>query len=116
MKRVFDGEHCKISALELDFVTNREIKKVNTTFLKHEFETDIITFLYSGKKEGIEGECIISLDSVRKNAKLYETGYKNELKRVIVHGCLHLTGYNDKTESQKKRIREKENLYIGYLQ
>ena len=112
--RVFNGEQYKVNKLELNFVTDWEIKKINKAFLKHNYETDIITFPYSDKKEGIEGECIISLDSVRKNAKSYETGYKNELKRVIVHGCLHLTGYNDITESQKKRIRERENFYIGY--
>lgn len=98
--------------MELNFVTDRDIKKINRFYLKHKYFTDIITFPYSVNKQGVNAECIISLDSVKKNAKIYSSGYKNELKRVIVHGCLHLAGYNDRTEFEKKQIRKKENLYI----
>ena len=98
--------------MELNFVTDKELRNVNRGYLKHSYNTDIITFSYGNKNHKIDGECLISLDSVRKNAKLYGTGYKNELKRVIVHGCLHLAGYLDKTMKEKEQITIKENFYI----
>ncbi len=99
--------------LELSFVTDKELRNVNIEYLKHRYSTDIITFVYEKRGHRVEGECLISLDSVRKNAKLYETGYDNELKRVIVHGCLHLVGYADKTVKEKEQMRAKENFYLG---
>jgi rRNA maturation RNase YbeY len=113
VRNVFEKEHIHIRDLELSFVTDKEIRKINRDFLKHDYYTDIITFTYSCRNNEIEGEWIISLDSVKKNAKIYKTGYENELKRVIVHGCLHLAGYKDRTKKEKERIRKKENLYIG---
>jgi rRNA maturation RNase YbeY len=113
IRKVFEKEQLHLRTVELDFVTDKDIKKINRTYLKHNYITDIITFPYSAKEQGVEAECIISLDSVKKNAKIYSSGYKNELKRVIVHGCLHLAGYNDRTEFEKKQIRKKENIYIG---
>lgn len=110
---VMDGEDCVLNEIVLNFVSDSTIKKLNMGYLKHNFYTDIITFPYNDNKTEIEGEIFISLDTVAKNAKIYETGFKRELARVIIHGCLHLAGYNDKTKKQKELIRSKENWYLA---
>jgi len=110
---VFFGERRKIISIFVNFITNKEIKKINKKFLGHDYFTDIITFPYQKNGGGIEGELFISLDCVKNNSKLYKTGYRNELKRVIIHGCLHLAGYDDKNKKQINKIRKIENLYLN---
>lgn len=111
--KVMDGEDCKINEILVNFVENKAIKKINKDFLKHNYYTDIITFPYNDKRKQIEGELFISLDTVQKNSKVYGSGYKLELERVIIHGCLHLAGYNDRTKKEKELIRKKENFYLS---
>jgi rRNA maturation RNase YbeY len=113
VSEVMRNEDCVISELLLNFVSDSRIKAINKKYLDHDFFTDIITFPYNGDKKQIESEIFISLDSVRKNGKFYGSGYKEELKRVIIHGCLHLAGYNDRTKTQKELIRARENYYLS---
>lgn len=109
---VFKGEKCKLKLLELNLVNNSTIKKVNRKYLNHDFTTDIITFTYETGKKAIEGEIFISLYDVKRNAKNFNSGYKNEFLRVIVHGCLHMIGYKDKKKHEIKLMREKEEKYL----
>ena len=113
IKSVFKTEKRNIEAAYLNFVTNSQILAINKKYLKHNYYTDIITFDYSfpGDRK-IDGEMIISLDRIRVNAGIYKTNFKNETKRVIIHGCLHLAGYNDRTKAEKELIRFKENSYL----
>lgn len=113
VSRVMIREDCILNELVLNFVENSEIKRINKKYLKHDYFTDIITFPYNINKKKIEGEIFISPETVKNNGEIYKTGYKMELKRVIIHGCLHLAGYNDKTNKQKELIREKENFYLS---
>lgn len=110
---VMNTEDCVLNELVINFVENSEIRRINKKYLKHDYLTDIITFPYNSNKKNIEGEIFISPETVKKNGEIYNTGYKMELKRVIIHGCLHLAGYNDKTNKQKELIREKENFYLS---
>lgn len=109
---VFKSEKTKLNALCINLVDDKKIRKINTKYLNHNYSTDIITFPYSNGKNGIEGEMFISLDTVKKNSAFYSTLYSMELKRVIIHGCLHLAGYHDRTKKEKELIREKENFYL----
>jgi rRNA maturation RNase YbeY len=109
---VFKGEKCAISELFINFINNRDIKPINRKYLNHNYFTDVITFPYNMSKEGLEGEILVSLDKVRENAKIFGTGFSQELKRVIIHGCLHLAGYKDGTKHEAELIRNKENLYM----
>jgi rRNA maturation RNase YbeY len=85
---------------------------MNQKFLKHDYYTDIITFDYC---EGtvLSGDLFISIDSVRDNAVHFGTTFDDELNRVMVHGILHLIGYDDHTKSQQKTMRAKENEYLA---
>lgn len=80
-------------------------------YLQHDYFTDIITFDYC-EKYILSGDLFISVDSVRENAFFYNTEFEDELNRVIVHGLLHLIGYDDHTEEDQKVMREKENYYL----
>ena len=107
------GEDCRFNEIIVNFVGNKSIKKINNDYLKHNYFTDIITFPYNDKRKQIEGELFISLDTVQKNGKIYGSGYKMELARVIIHGCLHLAGFKDASKKEKELIRKKENSYIS---
>jgi len=113
VSRIIRHEKSKLCSLEVNFVDKFGIKKINKKFLNHNYYTDIITFPYNSYKNSLEGEIVISLDSVKKNAVSYGVTYSEELKRVIIHGCLHLAGYDDRTKSEKELIRCKENSYMG---
>lgn len=90
------------------FTDDSEILEINKKYLAHNYYTDIITFNYC-TESSISGDIVISVETVKSNAKDYNVTFENELHRVIVHGILHLLGFDDSTEKQKKEIREKEN-------
>ena len=97
--------------LNFIFCSDTYLHKINVDYLQHDTLTDIITFPYSDTK--IEGDIFISIDRVHVNANTFNTIFENELKRVIIHGVLHLCGYGDKTDDEAKEMRAKENQYIG---
>ena len=86
--------------------------KKNIQFLNHNTLTDVITFDYS-EEEIISGDILISTERVVENAKIFNVNYLTELKRVMVHGLLHLLGYKDKIEKDANTMREKENYYLN---
>ena len=86
--------------------------KKNIQFLNHNTLTDVITFDYS-EEEIISGDILISTERVVENAKIFNVNYLTELKRVMVHGLLHLLGYKDKIEKDANTMRKKENYYLN---
>jgi rRNA maturation RNase YbeY len=88
------------------------IKKINNDYLNHNWYTDVISFNYE-EKEGINGEIYISVDTVRRNAEEYGTGYNNEMLRVIIHGVLHLCGYEDRSEREKEIMHLREDYCMN---
>ena len=104
----------KIKALSLIFCDDAFILETNQKFLNHDYYTDIITFDYS-KKSYISGDLIISVDSVLSNSKIFNVDFFHELYRVMVHGVLHLLSFDDKTDDDKKVMRDKENYYLQKL-
>jgi len=111
---VAKNENFSISNVIYVFSTDEYLLKINKEYLKHDYYTDIITFPYSNNSK-IEAEIFISIDRVIENAKLFNNSFKEELLRVIIHGILHIVGYNDSTENEKKKMRKKENLYLDYF-
>ena len=104
-------ESVSIDLLNFTFVSDKEIILINTRFLRHNYPTDIITFDYS-LLNIISGDIFISLDTILQNSLKYNTTMKNELNRVMIHGILHLIGYNDKKVNEKKLMRSKEDFYL----
>jgi rRNA maturation RNase YbeY len=97
------------------FCNDEKILEINTQYLNHHYFTDIITFDYT---EGnvVSGDIFISLETVKTNSERYKTNYEEELRRVIIHGVLHLCGYEDKTRKDKKNMREKEDEALGLFE
>lgn len=111
LKMVAGSEIRKIGDINVIFCSDNYILDVNMKYLQHDYFTDIITFDYC---EGnvLSGDLFISVDSVRENSIEFGTDFEEELHRVIVHGVLHLIGYDDHTEEDKKVMRQKENYYL----
>jgi len=104
----------QINELSIIFCSEEEIVRINNEFLKHYYSTDIITFSYS-KEKSLEAELYIAISVVKYNSKIYSQTFKNELERVIIHGVLHLIGYDDKTKKQKEEMRIAEDKYLKLL-
>ncbi len=113
IKRAVEKGRASIISLNYIFCTEEYLRGINIQFLKHKTFTDIVTFNYNPSDTEIEGEIYISIDRVRENAEIYKTDFTTELNRVMIHGVLHLLGYNDKTRAEKGEMREKEDSYLS---
>ena len=113
INRTAAAEKTDIRSVNLIFCDDSFIADYNKEYLGHDYSTDIITF-YDKDNGGIEGELLISADTVLDNSKRFRTDFDNELKRVVIHGILHLCGYDDRTTTQKAIIRKKENFYLKH--
>jgi len=106
------AEGYELGDLGIYFCSDNELHQMNVEHLNHDTLTDIITFDFVQAKT-VSGELYISIDRVLENAQTFAVSFDHELHRVIVHGVLHLLGYGDKTEDEKKKMRAKENFYLG---
>lgn len=111
LKLVAESEIKKLGNINIIFCSDNYILDVNVKYLGHDYFTDIITFDYC-ENDILSGDLFISIDTVRDNAEFYKTEFNDELNRVIVHGLLHLIGYDDHTPEEQKIMREKENYYL----
>ena len=111
LKMVAGSESRKIGDINVIFCSDNYILDVNMKYLQHDYFTDIITFDYCEGKV-LSGDLFISVDSVRENSIEFGTDFEEELHRVIVHGVLHLIGYDDHTDEDKKVMRQKEDYYL----
>lgn len=94
------------------FVNDEKILEVNREYLGHDYYTDIITFDYC-EDDTLNGDLVISLDTVKSNAELFKKDYKEELHRVIIHGVLHLCGINDKGPGEREIMEAAENKALN---
>lgn len=97
------------------FCDDEKIIEVNRQFLQHDYYTDIITFDYTRGRR-ISGDMFISLDTVETNAETVGADYATELRRVIVHGVLHLCGINDKGPGEREIMERHENEALALLE
>ena len=111
LKLVAESEIKRIGDISIIFCSDPYILDINIKYLGHDYYTDVITFDYC---EGnvLSGDLFISVDTVRENALTYGSTFEEELNRVMVHGLLHLIGYDDHTPEQQKVMRQKENYYL----
>ena len=109
--KTIKSEDKELGEINYIFCDDEYLLKINQDYLKHDYLTDIITFDYvSGKN--ISGDLYISIDRVKENAEDFNVSFENELKRVMVHGVLHLMGYSDKSETATAEMRAKEEEKI----
>lgn len=112
LKKVADKEGFSINNLNYIFCSDEYLHKINLEYLDHDTYTDIITFDNSEDESTIEGDIFISIERVRENSQTLNTVFEEEVKRVIVHGLLHLCGYDDHTPAEKATMRRLESEYI----
>ena len=111
LKIMTESESRKLGNINIIFCSDPYILDINKKYLKHNYYTDIITFDYC-EGQVLSGDLFISVDTVRANADFYKTDFSEELNRVIIHGVLHLAGYDDQTDEQKAQMRSKEDYYL----
>lgn len=109
-----DHEH-QIEDLNYIFCSDEYLLGVNRQYLDHDYYTDIITFDNSVEARQIVSDIFISIDRVHDNAQQLQVSEKTELHRVMVHGLLHLLGFQDKTDDQKTLMRQKEDACLSLL-
>lgn len=108
IKTIVELEKKKLGQINFVFTSDADLLKTNIEFLNHNTYTDIITFDYCEGKQ-INGDIIISIDRVKENAEKFKVEFDSEIKRVIIHGVLHLCGYKDKSTKDAALMKTKEN-------
>ena len=109
--RAFEKEGKQLGSINIIACSDTYLLDLNQSYLQHDYFTDILTFQYS--EEPVEGELFISVDRVRENAKDRDLPFQEELKRVVIHGILHLIGYSDKEKKEKLAMTAKEDTYLS---
>ena len=112
LRLVAESEIRRVGQINIIFCSDNYILDVNQQFLQHDYFTDIITFDYC-ERDILSGDLFISVDTVRDNAVEYGTEFEDELNRVIVHGVLHLIGYDDHSDEDVAQMRKKEDYYLS---
>ena len=112
LKLVAESEIRRVGQINIIFCSDNYILDINQQYLQHDYFTDIITFDYC-EGDVLSGDLFISVDTVRENAIEYGTEFEDELNRVIVHGVLHLIGYDDHCDEDIAQMRKKEDYYLS---
>ena len=112
VRRVAAGYGKRVGEVAYIFCDDEKILEVNRQYLNHDYFTDIITF-DDDEGDTINGDIVISLDTVRSNAQQFGRPYDEELHRVIIHGILHLCGINDKGPGEREIMEAEENKALA---
>lgn len=119
IKSVIQSNNYKVGSISYIFCTDDYILRVNKEYLNHDYFTDIITFNYNEDKT-LSGDLFISVDTVKTNAQEYGVTFDKELYRVMIHGVLHLIGFDDISDELQQEMTQKEDealniLYANFL-
>jgi rRNA maturation RNase YbeY len=112
------GENAEFSDVEVAWVNEEEIVRINKEFLKRDYVTDVITFRLDEQpdsKKAIEGSICACAPRIEEQAKEFSQPVKREFARVTIHGLLHLVGYEDETDELKKEMQQREDFYLQQL-
>ena len=112
VSRVINSKGYKLGNIVYAFFNDEDLKSLNIRFLNHDYYTDVISFDET-VDQVVSGNIAISVDRVKENATQIGVDFEEELRRVMIHGVLHFIGFNDKTNAEKKVIREQEALALS---
>ena len=115
MSAVLDGEDKDYACISVLLVSDDEIKEVNKKYLGHDYATDVLTFPLHIDSDPIEGEIYVSLQTTERNSKVFNNSHSSEIIRVVIHGLLHLTGYDDSTSKSREKMKKKEDQYLNLI-
>ncbi|PWN07172.1 rRNA maturation RNase YbeY [Rhodohalobacter mucosus] len=116
MQIVETHEKIRFRSIELVYVDEKEILRINREYLDHDYITDIITFSYDESSENLEGTIFCCAPRILEQSIEFGTDTADEFLRVFVHGLIHLAGYNDKTDAEKSTMTRLENRYLELLE
>ena len=102
-----------IQSLYINIIDSDSIQKINKEYLNHDYSTDIISFNYSGNHLAIDAEVFISIDDAQLSARKYKVSLSKELTRLIIHGILHLKGFDDINANGRIKMKKKENNLLN---
>ncbi|MBK8805126.1 MAG: rRNA maturation RNase YbeY [Bacteroidales bacterium] len=111
---IISDKEFELDYINIIFCSDEYLLNINKEYLSHDYFTDIITFDYS--ETTISSDIFISLDRIKENSNELKISYKSELYRVIIHGVLHLVGYDDTSDIEKKEMTSMEDFYLDKLQ
>ncbi|MCF6150186.1 MAG: rRNA maturation RNase YbeY [Candidatus Kuenenia sp.] len=114
VKRVLKSEN-KDACLSIVITDNKEIRKLNKTFLKHDYATDVLSFIYDTSGSHVSGEIIVSVEMAYKVAQKHEHDAEGEIALYLIHGLLHLIGYDDKKKEDAKKMHRREKELLSML-
>lgn len=114
VRQILNEEKLDYAEINVIFVDDKTIHKINREFLNHDYPTDVISFDLSDDMSIADkvAEIYISIDRAMEQSEFYKVEFENEIARLVAHGILHLAGYDDKTRKGKLKMRERENHYI----
>ena len=112
-EKIFHDKNHEEANITLILSGDEKLRELKNTFFQKDVFTDVITFNLEEAGDPIEGEIYISLERVKENARKFKQNVNMELRRVIIHGCLHLMGFNDQTSEDKKEMTRLENHYLN---
>lgn len=112
--KVIENNNKNVGELTYIFCSDDYLLEINKQYLQHDYFTDIITFNYC-EEDTISGDLFISVDTVLDNSKTFGVDFKTELNRVIIHGVLHLIGFDDKCDEDQEEMTRQENLSLELL-
>ena len=112
LKDAISTEGKELGEINYIFCDDQYLLKKNQEYLQHDTFTDIITFDYTDENR-LSADIFISIERVKENAITFAVPFENELRRVIIHGILHLIGYKDKSEEDSESMKRKENFYLS---
>jgi len=110
---LFTSEEKHLEVINYIFCNDDFLLNLNQEFLKHDTYTDIITFQFTGLTAPLLSDIYISTDRIKENSLIHTIPFQRELLRVMIHGALHLCGYDDKTVGEKNIMSQKEDEYLG---
>lgn len=114
-QRVLSGEGVSNATISLAVVGDKAMHELNRRYLGHDYPTDVLSFVLEQSAERLEGEVIVSADTAIATAVRYGWSPIEELLLYVIHGCLHLSGYDDQTDDARTAMRQRERIYLAEL-
>jgi probable rRNA maturation factor len=113
IKGVIDSFEKVLGNINFILTSDKELNEINIKYLNADTYTDVVTFTFSEESNIISGDVYISIDRVKDNSIRYKVSIQEELRRILIHGTLHLIGYNDLSKNEKRRMTRLENKFLG---
>jgi probable rRNA maturation factor len=117
VEKILSLEKINEALVNVILVDDKYITKLNKKYMNKDNTTDVISFVLEKNraKKNLEGEVYANLEQIERQAYLYKTKFIEEFFRIVIHGVLHLIGYDDQTVTNKKSMTEKEDYYLTFI-